>query len=171
MTDAQIHKPHEEKSRGVRFIATYKAAKGVLLIVLVCIIAAGLNERRLTALQEYIVHWHENLTAAWSNKLAVWLEANLVRSRLRIAMAALGADAVLSGVEAWALYKEKPWGEWLVVIATSGLVPFEIYEIFHKLTVTRVAVLMLNLAVVGYLARRQLTRSRALRQPTFDAKE
>lgn len=149
------HKTHHAKARGVRFIALYKAAKAVIQLVLVCVLAAGLNDRRLSAVQEHLVAWHAHLTAAWSNTLAAWLEANLTLSHLRLAIAALGADCLLTCVEAWALYKDKPWGEWLVVVATSGLVPFELYEIVERPRMTRVLVLLVNALVVAYLVRRQ----------------
>jgi len=35
------------------------------------------------------------------------------------------------------------------------LIPFEAYEVVHKVTLFRVGALLLNLAVVGYLAYRK----------------
>jgi uncharacterized membrane protein (DUF2068 family) len=166
---AEIHKTHPATPRGVRFIATYKAAKAVMQLVLTCILAAGLNDARLSAVQARLVEWHSHLTAAWSNKLAVWLEANLTRSHLRIAIVALAADCLLTAIESWALFKDKPWGEWLVVIATSGLIPFEIYEIIERPRITRVLVLVVNALVVAYLARRQLVRHRGHARAKRDA--
>jgi uncharacterized membrane protein (DUF2068 family) len=45
----------------------------------------------------------------------------------------------------------KGWAEWLTVIITSSLVPFEIYEIVRHPTWVRIMVLAINLAIVGYL--------------------
>ena len=47
------------------------------------------------------------------------------------------------------------WAEYLTVIATGALIPFEAYEVVHKVTLFRVGALLLNLAVVGYLAYRK----------------
>ncbi|MBC7794361.1 MAG: DUF2127 domain-containing protein [Clostridia bacterium] len=160
--DSPVTSP--EKSRGVRFIATYKAAKAVIQLVLVCLLAVGLNDHRFSSLQERLIEWHAHLTATWSNKLAVWFETNLTRPHLRVAVVALGADFLLTATESWALYKDKAWGEWLVVVATSGLIPFEIYEIFQRPRVARFVVLLINAVVVAFLVSRQLMQHRTSNQ-------
>jgi hypothetical protein len=42
------------------------------------------------------------------------------------------ADGLLEIVEGVGLWLRKRWAEWLTVIATSLLVPFEIYELIHR---------------------------------------
>lgn len=44
----------------------------------------------------------------------------------------------------------KPWAEWFTVIITASLLPLEVYEIRHP-TIPKVVVLVINIAVVGYL--------------------
>lgn len=60
---------------------------------------------------------------------------------------------VLNLIEAWGLHRRRMWGEWLTVIATSLLIPFEIYEIFIGITAFKVFVLVMNVIIVYYLAR------------------
>ena len=55
------------------------------------------------------------------------------------------------GIGLWLL---KPWAEWLTVIATSSLVPLEFYEIFRRPTLIRIALLVVNVAIVAYLIYR-----------------
>ena len=55
------------------------------------------------------------------------------------------------GIGLWLL---KRWAEWFTVVITGSLVPFEIYEIYRHPTIAKVLVLMINLAVVGYLLYR-----------------
>ncbi len=45
--------------------------------------------------------------------------------------------------------------EYLTVIATGVLIPYEAYEVVHHVTLFKVGALLLNLAVVGYLAYRK----------------
>lgn len=52
------------------------------------------------------------------------------------------------GIGLWSL---KRWGEWLTVIITSSLLPFEIYEAWHRFTFAKLLVLVINVAVVWYL--------------------
>jgi uncharacterized membrane protein (DUF2068 family) len=45
----------------------------------------------------------------------------------------------------------KPWAEWFTAIITGSLVPLEIFEIQRHPTISKVIILLLNIAVVGYL--------------------
>ena len=65
------------------------------------------------------------------------------------------AYALLEGTEGIGLAMRKRWAEYLTVIATGALIPFEAYEVVHKVTLFRVGALLLNLAVVGYLGYRK----------------
>ena len=65
------------------------------------------------------------------------------------------AYALLEGTEGIGLAMRKRWAEYLTVIATGVLIPFEAYEVVHKVTLFRVGALLLNLAVVGYLSYRK----------------
>lgn len=60
------------------------------------------------------------------------------------------------------LFLRKRWAELLTVISTAGLIPLEIYELFHRPTVTRALLLVVNVAVVAYLIFeiRRLTRAK-----------
>jgi uncharacterized membrane protein (DUF2068 family) len=64
---------------------------------------------------------------------------------------ALLAYAVLEGVEAVGLWLGKRWAEYLTFVATTILLPLEIYEIIHGGTVLKVVGFLINLAVVVYL--------------------
>jgi uncharacterized membrane protein (DUF2068 family) len=64
---------------------------------------------------------------------------------------ALLAYALLEGVEAVGLWFTKRWAEYLTFLATSILLPLEIYEIIDRGTVLKVIGFLINLAVVVYL--------------------
>ena len=77
--------------------------------------------------------------------------------------------AVLMGSEGIALYLRKPWARWFTIIATSSLIPVEVYEIGRKSDVPRALVLVVNVAIVAYLWRQDLLEedaSLAWAQPT-----
>ncbi len=61
--------------------------------------------------------------------------------------------ATINLVEAYGLHRRKRWAEWLTVIATSLFIPFEIYEIVQEQTIIRISILILNIAIVYYLAK------------------
>ena len=62
--------------------------------------------------------------------------------------------AALFLTEGTGLWLAKPWAEWFTAIITGSLVPLEIFEIYRHPTVTKVIVLLLNIAIVVYLVLR-----------------
>jgi uncharacterized membrane protein (DUF2068 family) len=69
--------------------------------------------------------------------------------------AALLGYGILEGVEAIGLWYAKRWAEYLTFIATTILLPLEIYEIIHEGTVLKVIGFIINLAVVLWLLWRK----------------
>ena len=65
------------------------------------------------------------------------------------------AYALLEGSEGVGLAMRRRWAEYLTVIATGLLIPYELYEVIRHVTLFKVGALLLNLAVVGYLAYRK----------------
>jgi len=61
------------------------------------------------------------------------------------------AYAILEGLEAVGLWLMRRWAEYLTFIATTLLLPLEIYELTHKLSPLKIVTLVLNIAVVVYL--------------------
>jgi len=59
--------------------------------------------------------------------------------------------AIVEGVEAVGLWLGKRWAEYLTFIATTALLPLELYEITHRFTPLKVLTLIVNLAVCAYL--------------------
>ncbi len=70
----------------------------------------------------------------------------------RIGVVAFCYSAV-SLAEAIGLYREKTWGEVLTLLITASFLPWEIFEIFRKLTWLRVGLLIINLLVFLYLLK------------------
>jgi uncharacterized membrane protein (DUF2068 family) len=68
---------------------------------------------------------------------------------IMLALLVLGTLWMIEGLGLWLL---KRWGEYFSVIATSAFIPVEIYELAEKVTGTRVVILLINIAVVLYIA-------------------
>jgi uncharacterized membrane protein (DUF2068 family) len=74
-----------------------------------------------------------------------------------VTILAIGAItyALLEGTEGVGLAMRRRWAEYLTVLATAILIPYEAYEVVHHATLFKVGALLLNVAVVGYLAYRK----------------
>jgi uncharacterized membrane protein (DUF2068 family) len=84
---------------------------------------------------------------------AHWLDkiVGLDHGELRPLIVGAAAYAVLEGVEAWGLWREKLWAEYLTVVATAALIPLEVYEIVHRVTPLKISALVINVAIVVWL--------------------
>jgi len=71
-----------------------------------------------------------------------------------IAVSAI-AYAALEATEGVGLAMRRRWAEYLTVIATGILIPYEAYEVVTRPTLFKVGALLLNVGVVGYLAYRK----------------
>ena len=54
-------------------------------------------------------------------------------------------------IEGTGLCLQKKWGEYFTIFVTGSFIPFELYECFHKFTVFKLIVLVVNAAVLVYL--------------------
>jgi uncharacterized membrane protein (DUF2068 family) len=77
----------------------------------------------------------------------------------RISLVAYGY-ATLTLIEGTGLYLEKAWGEFLTLAITASFLPWEILEIFRRLTWLRVGLLTINILVFVYLLQLVLARAR-----------
>jgi len=63
--------------------------------------------------------------------------------------------ALVEGTEGVGLAMRRRWAEYLIVIATGFLIPYEIYEVVNRVTLFRAGGLALNVLIVVYLAWRK----------------
>ncbi|APR76242.1 Hypothetical protein A7982_01589 [Minicystis rosea] len=140
---------------GVRAIVIYKLAKSALQIVLALVILLLASSGLAARAHEVIVTLGRESVSAWSAALAGMLSKATTPHGAHVVSAALAADALLSFLEGWSLHRGYRWAPWLVVAATTSLVPLEIMDLVrHGWRVTRVLVLVINVLIAVYLGRR-----------------
>ena len=74
------------------------------------------------------------------------------------------AYAALRGVEAYGLWLNRRWAAWLGAAGGAIYIPVELYELWHKPSLLKVATLAVNVAVVAYLVW-TLQRGRGAHSP------
>ncbi len=75
----------------------------------------------------------------------------LSNGSIRLLAGGLAVYAVIELIEGTGLWLAKRWGEYFAMVATSIFLPYEIYDLTEKVTVTRVLFFLINLALVLYL--------------------
>lgn len=76
---------------------------------------------------------------------------SLQSSRLHLFAVVALVYAIVEGVEAVGLWYARRWAEYLTLIVTASLLPLEVYELAHHLTVFKILAFIVNVAVVVYL--------------------
>ena len=87
---------------------------------------------------------------------------NLHAHELKIAAALAIGYGVLELVEGVGLWLDQIWAEYLVIVATSLLIPFELYELVRHPSPWKAAGILVNVLIVLYLVHllRRRRRSR-----------
>lgn len=131
-------------------IAIFKFVKGALLMAL-AFSALSLLHKDVASHVEY---WLDQIRIDVDNKFIGGLlsKLQLIHTKELKEISALGAGyAGLFLTEGTGLLFRKRWAEWLTIVATSSLMPIEVYELVEKFTALRLFALLINAAVVLYL--------------------
>jgi uncharacterized membrane protein (DUF2068 family) len=78
---------------------------------------------------------------------------------LKILAAVFAAYSVMFLTEGTGLLLLKPWAEWMTVFTTAGLIPFEIFELYHHFTAIKLLIFLINVAAALYLLHNIRRRS------------
>jgi uncharacterized membrane protein len=131
-------------------IAIFKIVKALLLI------AGGIVALQLLhpAEANRVWRWIADIPFEGERRLLARVMTTVAtKSHAAMAVAAF-AYAALFFVEGIGLFLRKRWAEWLTIVATASLIPIEIYELLHRMTAMKIAVLTINIAIVIYLIAR-----------------
>ncbi len=136
--------------RSVRLIAIFEAAKGSL-VLLVGFGLLGLIHRDVGHFAEELVrHFHLNPASRFPR---IFLEAAAKSNDTTLVLLACAAFAYATFrlTEAFGLWHQRRWAEWLGAVSGSVYIPIELYELMHGVSWPKVMLLTVNLACVVYL--------------------
>jgi uncharacterized membrane protein (DUF2068 family) len=131
-------------------IAIYKFVKAALSIL-----SAVVAWRLMNPHVEAAMH-------AWAESLPVGFSEHVVREALaqvsgipvfrwrQLGIVSLVYASVFT-VEGIGLWRERRWAEYLTIVTSSLLLPFEFIAVMHHATLVRTGVLIANAAIVAYL--------------------
>lgn len=147
----QIQPERRRQSRGLLIIAAFKLLKGIGLLIV------GFGARHLinADLDNVVEHWVDVFRMDPNNyyiHALVERVTNLDAHKLRALSFGTFFYAGMLLTEGIGLAMRQRWAEYFTIIATSSLIPVEIYEIFRHTTLMKVILLLVNVAVVWYLA-------------------
>ena len=148
---------HRERNKWLLLIAVFKLCKGLLLL------AVGIGALSLIHKDaaEHVRGWVGALQIDPDNRHVHRLIGKLgfVSDRqLEELSAGTFFYAGLMLTEGLGLWLHKRWAEYFTIFATGSFIPLELYELWEQFSAMKVAVLVINVAVVAYLIARRLAR-------------
>ncbi len=135
---------------GLRAVAVFEALKGVLALLA----AAGLfyfipRDFRHIAV-ELVGRLHLNAGKSYPDVFLRIVE-DATNPQLWLIACLVLAYAAVRFTEAYGLWFERAWGEWVAAVSGAVYVPLELYELARRVTWIRVSALLLNVAVIALM--------------------
>ena len=138
----------QDAHNGLRAIALFEAAKGIVALV----VAGALAAIGPDALQ----HELERLLARFgvdADRAGTAMLDAITPQTLEIAIGVAVIYAAMRLLEGWGLWRHRAWASWLGVIGAAAYLPFEIYALWRHPDWLTWGVFTLNLIIVIVLAR------------------
>lgn len=135
----------------LRTIAAFEALKGAVAL-LAGVGVLGLLHRDLHAMAAALIG-HVGLSpgAHYPALLLGGIDRWAGNGHWQWLTAAATGYAALRLAEAWGLWRDRAWGEWLGALSGGLYIPFELWHWAHRPTWLAGAVVLFNAAVVAYL--------------------
>jgi uncharacterized membrane protein (DUF2068 family) len=153
-----------QRMDGLRLIGLFKIGKACLLLAT----SYGLYQLLNPDLVERLHDWLNTLTDTFERRLLErgldWLDS-LGSARIGSILLVTAIYIAVLVTEGIGLWLRKTWAEWLTVIATASLIPFELWQLFfgqHHKPLAVLGATVLNIIIVSYLVY-QLRRGRRAR--------
>lgn len=142
--------PHINQRRVLRAVASLEFSKGVFVVIMgIC--ALALVHRDTWLIAETLLSLLHISTDRRGAQIFLDFADSITDARLWVAARIAFAYAALRFMEAYGLWKERTWAEWVAFISGTLLLPLEIRELIRGVTFWRCALLLGNLAIVGYM--------------------
>ena len=157
---ATNRRSHSRGDAALFAIAIVKFIKGAVLLALVCG-AMSLFHKDVAA---HVKNWLDQLQIHSDNHFvgALLAKLHLIHAKELKQLSALGAGySTLFLTEGIGLLLRQYWAEWLTIIATSSLIPFEVFQLVKQFPAIGLLLLVGNVGIVLFLIYLVLQRRSA----------
>jgi len=136
--------------KGLWLIGAFKLVKGLLLVV----VGVGALHLVHKDVADVVAGWLEQIHVDPDGRYADRLLTRLLSvddRKLREISAGTFVYAALLLTEGIGLLLRKRWAEYFTVIVTGSFIPLELHHLWRHVTLTRLTVIAVNVAIVWYL--------------------
>ena len=157
MLGASLHRfehPHETSSgqlKALRAVASVEFIKG-LVVLLAGFGVLSLVHKDAWDEAERFLEWLHISPETHYAQVFLNLADQVTDAKLWVVAIAALAYSTLRFFEAYGLWRERAWAEWLALISGAIYLPFEIFELARRPDWVPLVIFLVNLAVVLYMA-------------------
>jgi uncharacterized membrane protein (DUF2068 family) len=141
----------------IRLVAFFEAFKGAAVLLAATGLLALVHHDLAAWAASLVQHTHLNPASRYPR---IFLDAMANLQHTRLVWLALGAAAysAVRFAEAYGLYRQRPWAEWLAALSGGLYIPFEVAGVIHERTALSAVLLVANAAVVAVMMRALIAR-------------
>jgi uncharacterized membrane protein (DUF2068 family) len=158
---------HPAQRRILRVVASFEFIKGFFVLV-IGLSAILLVHKDAWVIAESLLALLHISTDRHSAQLFLDFADDITDARLWAAAWLAFAYTALRFAEAYGLWKQRTWAEWVAFGSGTLLIPFEIRELLRGVTLLRTAVFVGNLVIVFYMLYLLRLGRQATALPTAD---
>jgi uncharacterized membrane protein (DUF2068 family) len=154
---------HRHERQVLRAVASFEFAKGIF-VLMIGLSALLLMRQDVWVIAESLLALLHISTDRHFAQVFLDFADSITEARLWTAAWVAFTYSALRFTEAYGLWKERVWAEWVAFTSGALLLPLEIHGLMRGITFLRTAIFLVNIAVVvfmGYLIRAGRQRRRA----------
>ena len=137
-------------SSALRTIALLEAAKGALVLLAGFALLSLIHHDVQRIAERLLAHAHLNPASRYP-RIFIDLANQITDARLLLIAAGAFAYSLVRFVEAYGLWYARRWAEWFAALSGGIYIPFEIFELYERVTWLSLGALVLNLAIVAVM--------------------
>jgi uncharacterized membrane protein (DUF2068 family) len=141
---------HRAQTNLLRLVASFEFTKGVF-VLLIGLTALLLVHKDAWVIAESLLALLHISSDRHSAQLFLDFADRLTDARLWAAAQLAFAYSALRFAEAYGLWKQRTWAEWLAFVSGTLFLPLEVRGLMRGITILRVAVFVANVGIVLYM--------------------
>ena len=164
--NSDLQRRHDRQLKALRAVASVELAKGVV-VLLAGFGVLSLRHHDVWGVADSLLYFlHIDPDRRMARLFLDWADTVTDARLLTLAILAMCYSG-LRFFEAYGLWRERAWAEWLALVSGGLYIPFEVWDLLEKPTWIRAAILLINVLVVWYMGYLRLDerRRRALLAP------
>jgi uncharacterized membrane protein (DUF2068 family) len=145
-----LHIHHRGQKPLLRAVATFEFVKGIFVVTMGLCALLLVHRDAWRLAESLLARLHINPDRRYAQVFLDFAD-NATDARLWTIASVAFTYGALRFIEAYGLWRQRPWAEWLAFLAGTVFLPLEIRELMRGITALRVVLFVGNLAIVLYM--------------------